>query len=103
MGKRFQVIVDSMLEPVMDRYFEIRYDELEQMEQALVEGDAETIALLGHRLKGSGTSYGFVRLTELGTIIEKAGREAKLDDAREPLAEVRSYLDAVDVVFGEQG
>lgn len=102
MSKRFQVIVDPMLEPVMDRYFEIRYNELDQMEQALAEGDADTIALLGHRLKGSGTSYGFVRLTELGAIIETAARAAKLDDAREPLVEVRSYLDAVDVVFGEQ-
>lgn len=102
MSERFQVVVDPMLEPVMDRYFEIRYDELDQMEQALAEDDAEVIALLGHRLKGSGSSYGFVRLTELGAVIEAAAREGKLENARNPLAEVRRYLDAVDVVYGEQ-
>lgn len=98
---KFQVIVDAMLEPIMDRYLELRMEELEQTEAAIASGDADTIRMLGHRLKGTGTSYGFERLTELGAAIEMAGKEGRLDEAAVLTAEVRAYVENVEVVFEE--
>ena len=49
------------------------------MESCLVDGDFEQIARLGHRLKGSGGSFGFPELTSVGARLEAA---AKLTDAR---------------------
>jgi len=98
---KFQVIVDAMLEPIMDRYLELRKEELEQTEAALASGDAEAVRMLGHRLKGTGTSYGFARLTELGAGIESAAKEGRLDEAAELTAEVRAYVENVEVVFEE--
>lgn len=48
------------------------------MESCLVEGDFDQIARLGHRLKGSGGSFGFPELTSVGARLETA---AKLRDA----------------------
>lgn len=98
---KFQVIVDAMLEPIMDRYLELRMEELEQTEAAIASGDADTVRMLGHRLKGTGTSYGFERLTELGADIESAAKEGRLNEAAGLTAEVRAYIENVEVVFEE--
>jgi len=99
--ERFQVTVDAMLESIMDRYMELRIEELEQTEAAIKSGDGDTVRMLGHRLKGTGTSYGFPRLTELGVELEAAGLEGRLDDAAVLAVEVRAYIEHVDVVFQE--
>lgn len=96
------VYVDPDLEPIMGRYLELRQEEQLRMEQALADGDGETIRLLGHKMKGTGTSYGFVRLTELGTAIETAGREGDLSTAARLIAEACSYMENVEIVFSEE-
>lgn len=100
--KKFQVTVDAELEPIMPRYLEIRMEELAKLEHALSSGDDETVRMLGHKLKGTGTSYGFTRLTELGAAIERAGRGGDLPQANELTTEVRTYLENVEVVYEEQ-
>jgi len=100
---KFRVTVDADLEPIMGRYFEIQMRELTAMEQAIASGDGETTRQLGHKLKGTGTSYGFARLTELGAAIEIAGKADELDQAKELVFQVRSYLENVDIIFKEMG
>lgn len=100
---KFQVTVDADLEPIMGRYFEIQVRELAAMEQAIALGDGETTRQLGHKLKGTGTSYGFARLTELGAAIEVAGQSGELEQAKKLVFQVRSYLENVDVVYKEMG
>ncbi|WP_319469214.1 Hpt domain-containing protein [uncultured Pseudodesulfovibrio sp.] len=99
--KKFQVIVDVDLKSIMPRYFEIQREELGKMESAIQTGDGTTLSKFGHRLKGTGTSYGFARLTELGAAVEIAGREARFDEARTLTAEIRAYLENVDIIYGE--
>ena len=97
----FQVTVDAELESIMDRYFEIQKRELATMEQAIVDDDAETVRMLGHKLKGTGSSYGFTRLTELGAAIEVAAKTGELSQAKALTAQVRSYMDNVHIVYKE--
>lgn len=98
---RFQVQVDPDLEAIMDRYMSIRFRELAELEQAIADHDSDTIRMLGHRLKGTGASYGFPRLTELGAAIEIAGKENTPTAAAPLTAEVRDYLENVDVIYGD--
>ncbi|CCH49774.1 Hpt domain-containing protein [Pseudodesulfovibrio piezophilus] len=100
--KRFQVMIDADLQPILPRYFEIRWEELRQMEEAAGKGDGEMLRTLGHRLKGTGSSYGFRRLTELGAAIEDAGQAVDIKGAAGLIAEVRQYLEHVDIIFGSQ-
>jgi len=98
---KFQVVVDPELEPILPRYMEIRWEELALLEQAVESGDGDAARLLGHKLKGSGTSYGFPKLTELGAAIEVAGREDDCATAGKLAGELRSYIENVEVVYGE--
>ncbi len=98
---RFQVTVDADLEPIMDRYFEIQRGELLKMEDAVSRSDGDAIRMLGHKLKGTGTSYGFTRMTELGLAIEQSGVAQDYDKTTELIAQVRSYMDNVDIVYKE--
>ena len=98
---RIKVIIDSELQPIMGRYMEIRRRELDQLEAAIADRDAETVRLLGHRLKGTGGSFGSDQLTEWGAVIEIAGRDKDLDQAAKVAEKVRYFIENVDIVFGE--
>lgn len=99
--ERFTAYVDPDLEPIMDRFMAIRRRELGEMEAALTAGNMERLRLLGHRMKGCGTSYGMPRLSELGAIIEDAAKAGNGSDAVGPLAQVAEYLDNVDILYVE--
>lgn len=71
-----------------------RRRELVWMESCLADGDFEQISRLGHRLKGSGGSFGFPELTEVGGRLEDAAKhhdtaacEASLTDLARCLSE----------------
>lgn len=98
---RIKVVVDPELKPIMGRYMEIRRQEQDLLETALKQGDLESVRQLGHKLKGTGTSFGFDQLTDWGEAIEFAGRDRDHDRAAKVAAEVRFFLDNVDIVYGE--
>lgn len=100
---KFQITVDADLEPIMGRYFEIQQRELAAMDQAIAASDGQTVSRLGHKLKGTGSSYGFARLTQLGAAIEMAGKDGNITEVQELVIQVRSYLENVEVVFKEMG
>ena len=85
----------------MGRYMEIRRRELDELEAAIADRDSESVRLLGHKLKGTGASFGFDHLTEWGALIELAGRDEDLDQAATVTEEVRHFIENVDIVFGE--
>ncbi|BDQ34460.1 Hpt domain-containing protein [Pseudodesulfovibrio portus] len=98
---RIKVVIDPELQPIMGRYMEIRREEQDQLEAALAARDPESVRQLGHKLKGTGASFGFDVLTEWGAAIEMAGRDGDLDRAAEVAAEVRRFIDNVDIVYGQ--
>lgn len=93
------IAIDADLEPILPRYMELQQSELALMEQALADGDAETLRMLGHKLKGSGSSFGFDLLTDMGAAIEQAGMSGDLAEARTQVDRVRHYLEHVQVTF----
>ena len=100
--KTITVVVDSDLEPIIPRYFELQRQGLDELERAVAEGDAEPVRLTGHKMKGTGASYGFPRLTELGAAIERAAVAGDLEQAVELARTAGDYLDRVRVVYGEE-
>lgn len=98
---RFQVKVDPDLEEIMDRYISLRFRELTELEQAIANRDGDTTRMLGHKLKGTGASYGFNELTQLGAAIEISGRENDFIAAVKHAAQVRDYLENVDIIYEE--
>lgn len=62
------------------------------MESCLAEHDFVQIARLGHRLKGSGGSFGFPELTSIGARLEDAARAEDTDLCGEALDELGRCL-----------
>jgi len=66
------VRVDRGMEDVVPAYLDKRRKDVETYRLALADGDFETLRMLGHKMKGTGTGYGFPVLTEIGGAIEEA-------------------------------
>ncbi len=101
MGDRIVIQVDEDLEAIMPRYLEIRHKELTELEAAVNQKDFETIRLLGHRLKGTGASYGLEELTKLGTMIEDTAMEKEMGEIPEHTSRIRYFLDHLDIKYVE--
>jgi len=62
------------------------------MESCLADDDFEQIVRLGHRLKGSGGSFGFPQLTRIGARLEEAARGGDRDSCEDALDELARCL-----------
>jgi PAS domain S-box-containing protein len=68
------------------------------MLDALDRSDFETVASLGHGMKGAGGSWGFQAITDIGAALEQAAGSADNDASRKWVGELSRYLDRVEVV-----
>lgn len=66
----------------------------------LLESEAfSEISTLGHRMKGSGGSYGFDDVSRIGEVIEKAALAADKEAIGNAILQLSSYLERVTVVY----
>ncbi len=68
-----------------------------QIIAAVERNDFESIRTSGHNMRGTGTSYGFPRLTELGKQIEGAATKKDPAAVRTAVHELIAYLDQVTI------
>lgn len=93
------VRIDPDLRELIPGFLDNRRRDAEALLDAVHRGDLETIARLGHSLKGVGGGFGFDEVSALGSAIEAAGREGRLDEVERLSRRLRSYLDEVQIVF----
>ena len=68
------------------------------MLDALDGGDFETVAILGHGMRGAGGSYGFQTITDIGAALEQVAESADNNAARKWVGELSGYLDRVEII-----
>jgi CheY-like chemotaxis protein/HPt (histidine-containing phosphotransfer) domain-containing protein len=95
---RILVRVDPELEAVIPEFLEGRRQDVASLREALERSDFETIRRLGHRMRGSGSGYGFEAITQIGESLEQAGRNRMPDEVPRWLAELANYLERVEIV-----
>jgi len=66
---------------------------------ALDKEDFETIQDSGHRMKGSGVTFGFEAVSEIGKSIEMAAREKDVNTIQTQIQKLAGYIDRVEVVY----
>jgi signal transduction histidine kinase/CheY-like chemotaxis protein len=98
-GDRIVVSVDNELASLVPEYLENRSKDIAVMRDALERGAFETIAILGHRMRGSGGGYGFDTITELGGVLEQAGGRGDAPEVRRRLDELGAYLERLRIVY----
>jgi CheY-like chemotaxis protein/HPt (histidine-containing phosphotransfer) domain-containing protein len=76
-------------------YLEKRKEELAVLEDALATRAFDTLYRLGHNLRGSGGSYGFPYMTELGEQMERAAKANDGEAVARAIAQLREHLSEV--------
>lgn len=97
-NKRISVTVSPELKELVPGFLEHRRKDLLELREALKAQDFETVRLLGLRLKGKGSGYGFAGISAIGDALERAALAKNVLDIRDAIAELNAYLDRLDVV-----
>ena len=95
------VHVDADLEPILPRFMELRYDDIDMINELLESGDYETIRRIGHSMKGAGGGYGFDHISVIGKGIEDAAKDKEVSKIRQKVNQLSNYLERVEVIFDE--
>lgn len=85
------------LEELVPGYLVNRRQDITRLWRALGDNDFEGIRILSHNMKGTGTSYGFAALTEIGGRIEESAKQENRERLASQIGELSSYLDRVEL------
>jgi histidine phosphotransfer protein HptB len=99
MLQKIKVQVDREIQDLVPTFLANRQRDLRALGEALKTGDFNAVRIIGHNLKGVGGGYGFHEISEIGALIEKAGKDAQTEALGELVARYARYLEAVDVEF----
>jgi chemotaxis protein histidine kinase CheA len=93
------VEIDRDFLPVVPGYLENRCSECTLIPELLDGGRFDEIRVLGHRMKGSGGSYGFDEISEIGEELESAALHCDATRIRLAIDCLQRYLDSVTVAY----
>ena len=96
---RYKVAVSSDLGELIPGYMKNQRKDLEALRAALAAADFEKLRQLGHRMKGTGDSYGFSKVTILGNQIENSARSGDRAGLEALIGDYAEYLANVQVVY----
>jgi histidine phosphotransfer protein HptB len=87
----------SLPPEMVSEYIDSCRDDLSALQSALVRGDYERTRVFGHQIKGTGSPFGFPRLTQFGTEIEQAAIRKNTAELENLLGQLRDYLSSVEI------
>jgi hypothetical protein len=91
--------LDSFYKDLVEDYLKNKNEEFLELEKAVNENDFATIRDIGHKLAGTGGSYGLSFLTEIGDKLEDAGAKNDIEEAKESLAIYKNFLSNLKVEY----
>jgi signal transduction histidine kinase/DNA-binding response OmpR family regulator len=97
--KAVVIQVEEGMEDVVPGYLAKRRADVFVYTEALAKDDFESIRQLAHKMKGTGTGYGFPVLTELGGTLEEAAMAKDSARIRESLNRLAPYLDSIELKY----
>jgi CheY-like chemotaxis protein len=84
--------VPDYLISLQPHYIESRRQDLKLLQDALAAGDLGATREIGHKIRGTGASYGFEKLTKLGAEIERGSEAGDAATVRRALEEFAAFL-----------
>lgn len=99
-GDRTIVVrVEPRLQKILPNFLAKREEDLVSMAEALQRGDYEAIRVFGHRMKGTGGSYGLDWISVTGKSLENAAKKKNGAFAKALLDSFSDYLKMIIVVY----
>ena len=96
---RLEVVLDEDLSAIVPKFLNNVRRNSPAIAAALARADFDTIRSLGHNMKGTGTSFGFPQISEIGDELERAAKQQDADSVRNVAARLLHFLDSVDVRY----
>ena len=93
------VHIPEGLKTLIPEYLDGKRQDLQRMRECLQTNDLDSIKETGHLIKGSGASYGFEELSELGKYLETAAADNRREQVVSLLDRLAHYLSKVEVVY----
>lgn len=93
------LVIEHDLKEIIPQFLNNIKQNLQEILESVATGDLKKASLYGHQMKGSGTSYGIPKITEIGALIEI---EAKNDNSRaivKHTEELLEYLNDLEIVY----
>jgi len=97
----FVVHVEQGMEDVVPAYLEKRRKDIETYRLAIGSSDFDLLRMLGHKMKGTGTGYGFPVLTEIGDAIERAALKKDTAAATAAVDRLAGYVEKVKLQYAQ--
>ena len=94
-----RIEIDQELVSIVPDFLENRRLDCLLVERLLAEGALDEIQSLGHRMKGSGGSYGFDEISVIGEALELAAQDVDADGISAAVRHLETYLDRVSVKY----
>jgi len=93
-----RVRADGQFSDLVPVFLQNRRDDVAALAKALRDEDFDTVARLGHGMKGAGGSYGFQAISDFGAVLEQAALMADIVALRASVEALSRYLDRVELV-----
>jgi CheY-like chemotaxis protein len=90
-------ILDPSIAALRPRYLRNVEKDLNALRSAGAAEDYETLRRIGHNLNGTGGSFGFPQITEIGAVIERAAKEFQLNPIEVGIDRLAGYLEQVRI------
>ena len=91
--------VDKDIECIVPEYIENIKKGCLNIPGAISRADFNFIYKFGHNMKGTGSSYGFEYISEIGKVIEKAGNTRDINVINEEVDKLVDYLERIEIVY----
>ncbi len=90
-----KIKIDESILDLVPTYLENRRSDIEKITKALEADDISIVESIAHKMKGSGTSYGFERISHLGKQIESSAIDNDREKIRLLVKELELFLENV--------
>jgi CheY-like chemotaxis protein/HPt (histidine-containing phosphotransfer) domain-containing protein len=97
--KKQIVKIEADLSDLIPGFLLHKREDLDLLARAAEDADYAAIAAMGHKLKGEGGSYGLDGITEIGALIEQAGKRCDIDKTRRCVQQLLDYLNSLEIVY----
>lgn len=87
-------LTDPEFQPLIRKYIHYVGEMLAEAKALLDKGSFDKVAKIGHNLKGTGSSYGFDEITELGNQLNTAAKSADKDGVLDNIVKLRKITNA---------
>ncbi|MFT7620518.1 MAG: PAS domain S-box-containing protein [Planctomycetota bacterium] len=85
------------MDDIVERYVHNKTAVVDRMITALREENLDYISAEAHKIKGTGTSFGFPQLTEISTVLVKAARKRELEATQNAVEELHEAMKQIAI------